>query len=133
MARDERIEALPSELGAKQREIERLTEKMRKVLARLYGRRSEKIDPGHLLVFAWRDAPSEEAAEHVTEAPDDEEVPDTRRKKGRKGRALKLEDLPRVRIFGEWRRKPRSARAAARRKPGSARRSPRRSGTSRPR
>jgi len=98
-SRNEQVDTLAGEVGSKQREIERLQERLQLLLQRLYGRRSEKLDPDQLLLFLEQGAaPTEAIPPHATEAPDDEETPPSRGKRRRERRAVKLKDLPRQRI-----------------------------------
>jgi len=71
-------------LQKSERENRRLVESLQALLRRIYGRRSEKLDAGQLLLFAQTE--SEEPAPeptppHALEAPDDEEVPSHHRRR----------------------------------------------------
>lgn len=96
-AQKAQIDLLAKDSEAKQGEIERLTHRLQALQQRLYGRRSEKIDPGQLLLFV--DGEEETPPPTAELAPDDEEVLEVApRKKPRKPRSLKHRDLPRVRV-----------------------------------
>ncbi len=97
--RDEQIESLSTELKARQREIDRLRERMQELLQRLYGRKSEKVDPSQLPLGEVTD--ETDPAPHVKEAPDDESnfPGPPRKKRKRASRKEKLRDLPRQRIL----------------------------------
>lgn len=94
----EQIETLSKEVEKRQSQLDRMKERLRLLLKRLYGRRSEKIDPNQLRLFEEGDEVEEEIPAHATEAPDDEDARTPRKKRRLKPRALKLKDLPRVRI-----------------------------------
>jgi len=97
-ARDAQIEILSKASQTKDQEIQRLREQVQALLARIYGRRSEKSD-APLDEEQARKATGLESDAPVDPAPDDEEeVESDRKKKKRVSRARKLRDLPRKRI-----------------------------------
>lgn len=94
LARDE----LARQVTTKQRTIEQLEERLQRLLRRLFGRRSEKLDPGQLLLPGLEDK-DEPKPPHVDEAPDDEAaVQEPKARRRRRSRKAKLEDLPHVRV-----------------------------------
>lgn len=89
-------------LDARETEVAALTHRLKELLRRFYGPRSEKIAPGQLpLAFADDDLHAElkeKLAPHAGEAPDDEEPPQPKRRKRKpgNGRAPLPPNLPRT-------------------------------------
>lgn len=98
-ARDQQIAVLAKTTLDKDREIQRLEERIQLLLRRIYGRKSEKFHPGQGTLFSQDEAASSETPPPAVDpAPDDEEEVELVPKKKRKSRATKLRDLPRERI-----------------------------------
>jgi len=101
---ESKVHLLGKELVAKARENKALTERLQTLLEKIYGRRSEKLDPNQLSLLLSEQSEAsdgETPAPFAGEAPDAEEVEEivVRRKKGgTNGRTKISEDIPRIRI-----------------------------------
>ena len=106
MADDERellhglIEELREQLRTSQRDNERLRHQVDQLARRLYGRKTERVDPNQGELDLGAD-PETTAAEEARRAPETDEGADSTREHKRRGRKKLPTDLPRTRIVLE--------------------------------